>query len=46
MEGSFMAPRFIFAALIVAFGIAITLATITTVRHLSLHTSSPQRTAA
>ncbi|SDR90109.1 hypothetical protein SAMN05444158_0359 [Bradyrhizobium canariense] len=41
-----MGPRFIFAALIVAFGIVIALATLTTIRHVNLHTSSAVRATA
>jgi hypothetical protein len=35
-----MGPRFIFAALLLAFGIAILFATLTTMRHVNVHASS------
>ena len=35
-----MGPRFVFTAFAVAFCIAITFATVTTIRQLNLHTSS------
>ena len=35
-----MGPRLIFAALLLAFGLAIVFATLTTMRHLNVHTSS------
>jgi hypothetical protein len=35
-----MGPRFVFTALIVAFGIALVFATFTTVRHVSTYSSS------
>jgi hypothetical protein len=35
-----MGPRFIFAALTLAFGAALLLAALTTVYHVSVHTSS------
>ena len=35
-----MGPRFVFTAFIVALGIAITFATVTTIRLLNMHTSS------
>jgi hypothetical protein len=41
-----MGPRFAFAALIIAFGIAITFATLTTIRHVQLHTTSAVGTIA
>jgi hypothetical protein len=34
-----MGPRFVFTALIVAFAVAITFATVTTVRHVNAHSS-------
>jgi hypothetical protein len=35
-----MGPRFVFAVLIFAFGVALTLATITTIRHVTMHDST------
>jgi hypothetical protein len=35
-----MGPRFVFAALFIAFGVAIVFATFNTIRHVSTHTSS------
>lgn len=35
-----MGPRFIFAALLIAFGFALVLATLTTMRHVSMHSTS------
>jgi hypothetical protein len=35
-----MGPRLVFAALLLAFGLAIVVATLTTIRHMSVHTSS------
>jgi len=34
-----MGPRFVFTALILAFGVALVFATLTTLHHVSMHTS-------
>jgi hypothetical protein len=35
-----MNPRFVFTAFIVALGVAVTFATVTTIRQVNMHTSS------
>ena len=39
-----MGPRFIFAALTLAFGVALVLATLTTMHQMSVHSSSERTT--